>query len=190
MKMFVIVKKEDLSFHGTYMALEKDDTSTNRSYLMAEPFCAHLEVPEDADLSIMSAVADEGGCLKLEVDPKKVEEKANAEKAALVQKAYDKMNKEVLDMMAVVFGTNKPESATAYKETWDFMSQHPADWADKGLKASFKVAGLQVGDALDTEEKVKDYADAKLVEIKDYGIWRMQRIEEFKQERDTIISGQ
>lgn len=52
MKTFLIFKREgDLlgAKLGSYQALEKDDTSANRSYLMAEPMAAHLEVPEGAD---------------------------------------------------------------------------------------------------------------------------------------------
>lgn len=49
MKTWIIVKKEDLSVQGSYLAEEKDDTSANRSWLHAEPVCMHLEMPEGLD---------------------------------------------------------------------------------------------------------------------------------------------
>ena len=186
-KTFVIVRKEDLAILGDYADTVKDESSNRRSYLVSAPICTHIELPEGLDLSLASAKL-EGEEIVLFEDPEKVANKIKAQKAALVQAAYDKMNADVLAKMAQVFGTQKPESATAYKETWDLMAQEPALWVDKGLKAAFAVASLEVGEGLNTETKVQDYASAKLAEIKEYGIWRMQRIEDFKQERDTIIS--
>jgi len=49
MKTWMIVRKADLEVMGSYMAEEKDDTSNNRSYLLAEPHCMHMELPEDVE---------------------------------------------------------------------------------------------------------------------------------------------
>lgn len=50
MATWIIVKKEDLSIQGSYVASEKDDTSNNRSWLHAEPICMHLEMPAELDI--------------------------------------------------------------------------------------------------------------------------------------------
>jgi len=188
MKTFVIVKKDDLSIKGSYVADVKDDTSSNRSYLLAEPFCTSVEVPEGLVLDEVSASLS-GDAIVLAVDPAKVAAKALLQKQVAITAAYEAMNNEVLVQMASVFGTNRTDSATAYKDTWELMAQSPADWETAGLKASFAVAGFAIGDALDTAVKVQSYAIAKVAEVKAYGIWRMQRIEAFKAEREAILAG-
>lgn len=45
----MIVRKSDLEIMGSYMAEEKDDSSNNRSYLLAEPHCMHMELPEEVE---------------------------------------------------------------------------------------------------------------------------------------------
>lgn len=189
MKTFVIVQKDTLVILNSYQSEFKDDSSANRSHLMAEPICSHLELPEDMSVETVSAELVDGEIV-LFTDAAKVQAVLVAQKTAQVQKAYDQMNAEVLAKMAEVFGTTKTDSATAYKETWALMDQSPAEWASAGLTAAFAVAELQIGEALCTEERVKAYAEAKLLEVKNYGIWRMQRIEAFKQERDTIMNQQ
>jgi len=49
MSTWIIVKKDDLSIQGSYQAVEKDDSSANRSWLHAEPVCMHLEMPAELD---------------------------------------------------------------------------------------------------------------------------------------------
>lgn len=148
-----------------------------------------VEVGDDFDASVMKGVVAEDGSVTFEVDTAKQTAKALAVKQKLVGDAYNLMNTDVLTEMANVFGTTKPESASAYKDTWEMMASTPSDWEGAGLKASFAVAGFEVGDALDTETKVQSYANAKLAQVKTYGIWRMQRIEAFRLQKDTILAG-
>jgi len=110
------------------------------------------------------------------------------DKNVRVSQAYEAMNSEVLAQMALVFGTTKTDSASAYNETWKMMSSNPSDWSGAGLKSSFIVAGFQIGDVLDDITKVANYANAKLAEALAYGIWRMQRIDSFKNLRDSILA--
>lgn len=188
MKTFIIVKRDDLTIQGYYQAETKDDTSANRSQLHAEPVCVHIELAAGLTVdTVMATSVDD--VISLSEDSAKVAAKALLLKQNAAQLAYETMNAEVIAQMALVFGTNKPESATAYKETWDVMAEFPADWEAAGIKAAFAVAGLAVNDVLDTAQKVQDYANAKLVQVKAYGIWRMQRIESFKAERDAILAG-
>lgn len=46
MKTWIMVRKEDLAIMGSYLSEEKDDTSANRSWLLAEPVCVHIELSE------------------------------------------------------------------------------------------------------------------------------------------------
>lgn len=55
MKTWIIVRKEDLKIMGSYEAAQKDDSSANRSYLAAEPICAHVEMPEGLDKDCLVA---------------------------------------------------------------------------------------------------------------------------------------
>jgi len=78
-------------------------------------------------------------------------------KAKLVQAAYDLMNKEVLDQMFIVFGTTKPESATANQQTWQLMKDKPQ---------------LFVPSKFSTEAEVLTFADAKILAVESYAVWR------------------
>lgn len=52
MKKFLIFKKTEDGYGekmGSYESEHKDDTSANRSYLMAEPMASHFELPEGMD---------------------------------------------------------------------------------------------------------------------------------------------
>jgi hypothetical protein len=187
MKTFIIVRKYDLEIMGSYEAEVADSTSNDRSSTLAEPNCAHIELAEGLEADCVSASLS-GEEIVLSADSAKSALKVLKGKEAQVAAAYNSMNADVLAQMLTVFGTSKPESATAFKETWDMMAASPADWATAGLTASFAVAGFQVGDALDSSQKIQDYANAKIAEVKAYGISRMQRIEQFKTEKATILA--
>jgi len=56
---FIIFKKLENGYGeklGSYEADAKDDSSTNRSYLMAEPLASHFELPEGMDEECVSLV--------------------------------------------------------------------------------------------------------------------------------------
>ena len=54
MKSFLILNKEN-EIIGSYKALEKDETSSFRSYLACPPHAVHVELPEG--ISIEMAIA-------------------------------------------------------------------------------------------------------------------------------------
>lgn len=99
---------------------------------------------------------------------------------------YDIMNVEVYTQMSLVFNTTNADSANANRETWALMLENPSDWSVVGLKAEFNRGSLSIGDALDTDEKITNYASACLNAVKAYGIWRMQRIQQFRADRSLI----
>ena len=107
-----------------------------------------------------------------------------------IEALYQVMVSDVYAQMYATFGTNDPNSANAYKQTWDLMVAEPSLWVSAGLTASFDRGGLSVGEALDTEQKVLSYASACVSSAVQYGIWRMQRIEQFRVDRQNLILGE
>ena len=103
-----------------------------------------------------------------------------------IKALYDTMNTEVYAQMATVFNTTNADSATANRETWALMLETPADWSGAGLNAEFDRGGLSIGDALDTDQKVTDYSQACLDAVKTYGIWRMQRVQQFRTDKAAV----
>lgn len=178
--IFAIVNKESLKVEKIYEASEKLETGTKWSWTALEPFCQHIEVPESLDKDCVKAVRNEDDEIILEADTALVAAKAAAEKAGLVQMAYDDMDKDVYAQMKTVFGTNKSDSATAFYETWKLMAEDPGAFANADLVD-------QEGNPLDTEEKITTYANARIAAVKAYSVYRMQRIKQFQDERASIM---
>ncbi len=151
-----------------------------------------VEVADDFDPSVMD-VEVEAGEVTFTASPTKAAAKAAA--AALKQKEleiterYNEMNADVYEAMAALFGTSKSDSAQAYNETWKLMKEKPLLFHESGLKAHKDVAGFVAGAALDTIQKVEDYAEACLAEVEAYGVWRMERIKQFQDEKAAILAG-
>jgi len=79
MKTWMIVKREDLSILDSYEADVKDDTSANRSWLHAEPVCAHVELPDGEDKDYVSASLD-GEEVALSADQAKIDAKVQVDR--------------------------------------------------------------------------------------------------------------
>lgn len=144
------------------------------------------EVADDFDMSIMRGVIAEDGSVTFEEDPAKVAAKVLADKTAQITERYNDMNADVFAQMAAVFGTTRADSATAYHETWLLMKAKPALFWESGLKAHVAHGSFAVGDALDTIQKVEDYADACLAAVEAYAVTRMERIKQFQDEKAAI----
>jgi len=187
----------------------KLDNSNHFSFLEIPPKAYHFQladgyhedtvVPTEIPASSVSGYAGSGYVVSggfsqdgfvfiLMEDETKVLEKIVTDKKDLVTVAYNLMNTNVYAEMAIVFGTTNPESATAYHDTWRLMANTPTDWYASGITARFARGGVVVNEALDTVQKVQNYADACLVAVKNYGVWRMQRIEQFRIEKNAILN--
>lgn len=147
------------------------------------------EVADDFDSSIMKGVIAEDGSITFEQDAAKVAAKVMAQKEKDITDRYNDMNAEVFAEMAEVFGTNQADSATAFHQTWELMKAKPALFYQQGLKVTVAHGSFQVGDALDTMQKIEDYADAALAAVEQYAVWRMNRIKQFHEERAAILAG-
>jgi hypothetical protein len=147
------------------------------------------EVADDFDMSVMKAVVSEDGSVTFESDSAKVAAKVVAAKTAQITERYNDMNVDVYAEMEVLFKTKNPESAQAYHETWKLMKTKPVLFYESGLKAHKAIGSFASGAALDTIQKVEDYADACLAAAETYGVWRMERIKQFQDEKDAILAG-
>jgi hypothetical protein len=223
MKKFLIYRKLENGYGeklGSYEAEVKDDSSTNRSWLLAEPQASHFELPEGMDeetvkpvfveaveavqemdaipaywykegednvsenpndeswsyfagIPAVQAVAAAPAHWTLGVDANLLATKQAKQKESQIKAAYDQMNADVYAQMTQVFGTTNAESATAYNETYKLMKEYPADFTNADLT---------------TEADVLAYAEQKLLEIKNYALYRLQRIKQFQLEKEAILN--
>lgn len=110
-----------------------------------------------------------------------------------IEAAYNAMVKDIYDELYKVFRTRQPETATAEKETWDDMLINAANYASLGLKVDHQLNNadgselFSPGSALDTAQKIVAYATRKLEQVRAYGPYRMQRKQQFYDERATIL---
>jgi len=185
MKNFVIANKDTLVIVHRYEAEAKQLFGGD----WGSSEVAHLEVPEELDPETVKLVVN-GEEYTLEADPVLVAAKQLKIKEALVTEAFNRLNAEVYAQNALVSGTTNPDSAIAWQETYKNMKSSPSRFSSKGYKAEKAVGAFNVGDALDTDQKITDYASLRLSENLDYSIWRMDRIEAWKAERAAILAGE
>lgn len=98
MKWLIFKKLEDGSYGekmGSYESDFKDDTSANRSYLMAEPMASHFELPEGMDEDCVELVKV-GESFELQETAEKIAEKQQKEEKA----QQEKINAEALKLLA------------------------------------------------------------------------------------------
>jgi len=98
---------------------------------------------------------------------------------ANLEAAYATMTDEIYNQMYVVFGTKNSESASAYYQTWLDMVASPASYSLSGLKDDLNAA-------LDTDQKVLDFANAKIADAKAFSLFRMQKIQVFKDYKGSL----
>lgn len=146
--------------------------------------------PEDVSWTFVAALAEHYGVV---VDATKVGEAVVADKTAQVLVKYNEMNSDVYAEMAKVFKTTKSDSATAFHETYKQMSAKPELFSSEGLLsdrelfASDETTKLyDMGDALDSDAKIKTYADRMMELVEAYGVYRIKRISQFRAEKAVI----
>lgn len=118
---------------------------------------------------------------------KSAQEALNA-KVNSKDQSYKNMVKDVYDNLYLVFRTKRPETATAEYETWKHMKDNPDLYAGAGLKVDHQVNNaddselFSPGSALDTAQKVQDFATRKIEQAHEYGVYRAGRIQQYKNE--------
>lgn len=149
-------------------------------------YCDHVQIIDLDENYLLSPVPqDAEGDWALAED---VTLKTMGDKKVQIEIAYGLMFEDSIAHMESAFGTKVESSAVAYEKTWNLMVSDPAFFASEGLSARFDRGGLLTGEALDTDQKVLDYANDCLVKVKSYAIWRMKRIQSFRDEKATIES--
>ena len=68
------------------------------------------------------------------------------------------------------------------------MSETPSDYSAIGIVAKFATGSLSIGDVLDTDAKILEYATSKISDIKAYGVYRMTRKLQFDNDKATILA--
>lgn len=96
-----------------------------------------------------------------------------------IENKYKKLNEDVYGQMQLVFGTTNPESAQATYETWKLMVDFPGDYSSLGLKD-------ELGNNLDNEQAIIDYANVKINQARQYSVFRIQKIKVFKEEKAQL----
>lgn len=185
--IYLMINKETLKICGQYESDFKKDSSSYWGYAVCEPICAHIELPEGLDSDCVIAQLN-GEQIELIEDITKVEAKQALVKQNQVTEAYNRMNSDILTEMTMVFGTTRTDSASAYNETWKLMASNPVLFTHEGLKADKEVGAFNPGDVLNTEQKIQDYANARIAEANAYAVYRMKRIEQFRVERATLLA--
>lgn len=114
---------------------------------------------------------------------------------ALILVKYNEMNEQVLVQMYNVFGTTNPDSASAYKQTWELMKEKPALFRDEGLLVERQILAadgmtilFQAGAALNDDFSVVTYATRLIQMAEEYAVYRMKRIQQFRDDRALILA--
>lgn len=102
------------------------------------------------------------------IEAKALEHKAKREQLENKKRLYDVMVADIYAEMYRVFGTNSDASAQATASTWEAMQKRPANY----------IGTMN----FTTEAEIIAYAESKLLEADNYGKYRINRIEQYRQE--------
>lgn len=135
------------------------------------PYCVFTETE-----SGLEVILDEG---------KKAQAEAIINVVDAVKKAKDKMRSEVNIEMAKAFGTTDEASANAFFSTWQEWIKDPSRYFEKGYVSHMEVKDnlgnvlFSTGEALNTSNKIKDFAEICLQRAKNFGDYRAKRISDY-----------
>ncbi|GAB1376780.1 hypothetical protein MASR1M48_16320 [Lactococcus petauri] len=218
MKKFLIFKKTESGYAekmGSYESEFKDDTSENRSYLLAEPLASHFELAEGQDEEIVipafieevlpvQAIADKWtkvGEADVFIDPLDPSWTfvAGSPEVVGVPAHWGLVNspelvaaKALKTKSALVQAAYNQMNADVYAQMSLVFGTNNSESAS-AYSETFKLMKESPADfigvlGLQTEAEILAMANAKLAEIKAYALWRMGRIEQFKAERAVILA--
>jgi hypothetical protein len=110
-----------------------------------------------------------------------------------ISDAYSQMVSDIETEMATTFGTTRSDSAQASYATWKEMKTDPHEYTELGLKAEMDIyedddvtKALDKDEAIDHYEKVQKYSAYRIRKSKEYAKYRLQRIQQFREEKETI----
>lgn len=108
------------------------------------------------------------------------------EKGERISVKFNTLNAEVITEMKTTYDTTNPDSASANVLHWLIMKMEPAKFESAGLWVRIATTSYALGTALDTEQKVLEYATEALDMAISYSISREQKILQFIVDRQTI----
>lgn len=137
MKTFLIINKQTLDVVGSYVSASKKDTSADNSWMMVEPFCSHVELPNDVDLKYAKGVLVQG-----QVEVIHSDEKEEADIEAAWENLRQERNRKLSECDwtqladAPISAGKKTEWQTYREELRDFPQQvgdprQPQNWPTK-----------------------------------------------------------
>jgi hypothetical protein len=136
-----------------------------------------VETIEDTNfVAYKGAIVSEGQIIPKDIKPEQI------------SAAYSSMNNDVLTEMNNVFGTTNPVSASANHQTFLLMKTNPDLFSTEGILADKTTTSFDAGDALNTNQKIIDFATERLAEIDSYGVYRIKRIQQFQAEKAAIMT--
>ena len=107
------------------------------------------------------------------------------EKPKKVKDKYDEMSKAVYLQAYKIFNTQSSDSINADSATWDLMQDDPSYFV--GIKSTHDInEEIKKGDILDNILKVSTYSAFMIEKKKEYALWRFNRKEAFREDRDDI----
>lgn len=165
---------EDTSW--TYEAPKPDPSWTNVP-THVDPTWSHIPSVTDSTWVFHPEIKEGDMAIVLDEEKDKVER---------VNKAKATRDADVYDALETTFGTKDSASANAYYETFKIMSAKPEKFHTLSMYALIATDSFAVGDTLNTETKVKNYADEMLLKAEDYAVERITRIFAYLSEKNSI----
>lgn len=127
MATWMIVRKSDLEIMGHYEAGEKDESSNNRSHLLAQPHCMHMELPGGVQAKYAKCEMVEGVATILHSEDK---EQAEIEQAWVKLRAERDRRLQSSDRYVLVDYPISAENLQAMKDYRDELRDLPSGVTD------------------------------------------------------------
>lgn len=146
-------------------------------------------------LKVTPAIGDDGNAINVITVDQALKTAGDSEKerANQISAAYQTMHTAIYDKLYEIFRTRNPETATAEHETWKDMLANPADYSSLGLVVDYQLMQADgttelysAGSALDTSQKITDFATRKLEQVREYGPFRAQKKQEYYTAKQNI----
>jgi hypothetical protein len=100
--------------------------------------------------------------------------------------AKEDRDTDVYANMTTAFGTDNPDSASANYETFKIMAAKPNLFSGIGMFVTVETTSFTLNDALDTDQKVQDYANEMILKAEQYAVDRTTRIFVYLNEKISI----
>ena len=180
MKVYIL-KQEQTPYKKGSIVFRCQDTDEWTHWL--RPLCEeHIVEVEPEDEQYLEFISTEPLDYTINYT-KKLGDQANTEITSL----YNAMNVDIYNKLEEVFGTRSGDSALAYKMTWEDMVQNPSNYLHLDLSTDIAFAEFEIGDKLDSEAKIISYAKKKLEYASEYATFRLERIAQFRKERQEVL---